>query len=139
MNSINEENERYGLSPMLELLQLVIIDVGVGTATVTALPDRRFGNHMGRMHGGYVATIVDTVMGRAVMSRLPDATGFGTVDLSVKFVRRIDIDSGQLTASARVMHAGRTMFTAEAAVVDASGKLCAHGSGTFLVYPKQSS
>jgi acyl-CoA thioesterase len=35
------------------------------------------------------------------------------------------------------VHAGRTMFTAEAKVADKAGKLYAHGSGTFLVYPKQ--
>ena len=31
----------------------------------------------------------------------------------------------------------RTLFTAEAKVFDASGKLQAHGSGTFLVFPGQ--
>jgi acyl-CoA thioesterase len=34
-----------------------------------------------------------------------------------------------------VLHAGRTMLTAEAKVTDLAGKLYAHGTGTFLVYP----
>ncbi len=131
--------EPFGSSPMLDLLQFSITAVGDGTATVTAVPQRKFDNYMGRMHGGYVATLIDTVMGRAVMSKLVDGTGFGTIDLNIKFVRKIDVETGLLTATATVVHAGRTMLTAEARVVDATGKLCAHGSGTFLVYPKQAS
>ena len=122
---------------MLKLLHLKVTAVGDGTATVSAEPDLKFENQMGRMHGGYVATLIDTVMGRAVMTKLPENTGFGTIDLNVKFVRKIDIATGLLTATANVVHAGRTMFTVEAKVADSNGKLYAHGSGTFLVYPKQ--
>ncbi len=128
--------DQFGSSPMLKLLHLKVTAVGDGTATVTAEPDPKFENQMGRMHGGYVATLIDTVMGRAVMTKLPDDTGFGTIDLNVKFVRKIDMDTGLLTATAHVVHAGRTMFTVEAKVADSNGKLYAHGSGTFLVYPK---
>jgi uncharacterized protein (TIGR00369 family) len=132
-----ERISRFGSAPMLQLMGLTITSVGDGVATVTALPDHKYDNQMVRMHGGYAATLIDTVMGCAVMSKLPEKTGYGTVDLNVKFVRKIDVDSGRLTATATVLHAGRSMLTAEAKVVDAEGKLCAHGSGTFLVYPKQ--
>jgi uncharacterized protein (TIGR00369 family) len=129
--------DSFGASPMLALMNQKIISVGDGTATVTAQPDHKFENQMGRMHGGFVATMIDTVMGRAVMTKLPKETGFGTIELNVKFVRKIDVATGLLTATANVVHAGRTMFTVDAKVVDSSGKLYAHGSGTFLVYPKQ--
>jgi acyl-CoA thioesterase len=127
----------FSSSPMLALMNQKIVMVGDGTATVTAQPEPKFENQMGRMHGGYVATLIDTVMGRAVMTKLPQDTGFGTIDLNVKFIRKIDVATGLLTATASVVHAGRTMFTVEARVADSNGKLYAHGSGTFLVYPKQ--
>jgi uncharacterized protein (TIGR00369 family) len=127
----------FSSSPMLALMNQKIVMVGDGTATVTAQPESKFENQMGRMHGGYVATLIDTVMGRAVMTKLPQDTGFGTIDLNVKFIRKIDVATGLLTATASVVHAGRTMFTVEARVADSHGKLYAHGSGTFLVYPKQ--
>jgi acyl-CoA thioesterase len=137
MTMSTERIDRFASAPMLQLMGMNITFVGEGMATVTALPDHKYDNQMVRMHGGYAATLIDTVMGCAVMSRLPEKTGYGTIDLNVKFVRKIDVDSGLLTATATVLHAGRTMLTAEAKVVDAQGKLCAHGSGTFLVYPKQ--
>ena len=123
--------------PMLKLMNQTVVSIADGKATVTALPEMKFENSMGRMHGGFVATLIDTVLGCAVMSKLPQGTGYGTIDLNVKFDRKIDLGTGLLIATATVLHAGRTMLTAEAKVADSSGKLYAHGSGTFLVYPKQ--
>jgi uncharacterized protein (TIGR00369 family) len=124
---------------MLALMNQSVVTRGEGTATVTALPASEFENSQGRMHGGFVATLIDTALGVAVMTKLPEGTGYGTIDLNVKFVGKIDVATGLLTATAEVVHAGRSMFTATAKVVDAKGKLYAHGSGSFLVYPKQAS
>ena len=124
-------------APMVALMNQRIVSLGDGTARVECLPDAKFENSMGRMHGGFVATLIDTAMGCAVHTKVPDGTGFGTIDLNVKFVRKIDVETGLLIATANVVHAGRTMLTVEARVADQSGKLYAHGSGSFLVYPTQ--
>jgi uncharacterized protein (TIGR00369 family) len=124
-------------APMLHLMNQRLVALEDGFATVTSLPETKYENTMGRMHGGYVATLIDTVMGCAVMTKVPDGVSYGTIDLNVKFVRKIDVATGLLTATAKVVHAGRTMLTAEARVEDAAGKLYAHGSGSFMVYPKQ--
>jgi uncharacterized protein (TIGR00369 family) len=138
MTYSTELAERINGSPMVKLMNQKLLALGDGTATLSCLPEPQYENAMHRMHGGFVATLIDTVLGCAVSTKLPEGTGYGTVDLNVKFVRKIDVGTGVLTATATVMHAGRTMLTAEAKVVDASGKLYAHGSGTFMVYPKQS-
>ena len=52
------------------------------------------------------------------------------------YVRKIVAEVGRLLCTGNVIHAGRTMLTAEAKVADTAGVLYAHGSGTFLVYPK---
>jgi acyl-CoA thioesterase len=123
--------------PMMQLLQQKLVSLGDGEATVEAMPAAKYENSMGRMHGGFVAALIDTVMGCAIHTKVPKTTLFGTIDMNVKFVRKIDVDTGLLIATAKVVHAGRTMLTAEAKVADKSGKLYAHGSGSFLVYPKQ--
>jgi acyl-coenzyme A thioesterase PaaI-like protein len=51
-------------------------------------------------------------------------------------VRKVDVDSGRLTARAVTLHAGRSMLTAETKITDQQGRLCVHGSGTFLIYLK---
>jgi acyl-CoA thioesterase len=124
-------------SPMLKLMGQTLVSLEDGAAIVTCTPEPKYENLMGRMHGGYVACLIDTVMGCAAHSKVPDGVKLGTIDLNVKFVRAIMADTGTLTATSKVLHAGRTMLTVEAKVADAAGKLYAHGSGTFLVYPKQ--
>lgn len=124
-----------GEGPMMQLLNLSVAEIELGRCVVAAVPESRFENSMGRMHGGFAATLIDTAMGWAVLSKLPARVGFGTIDLGIKYVRKLDSNSGTLFATATVLHAGRSMLTAEAKVADAAGVLYAHGTGTFLVYP----
>jgi acyl-CoA thioesterase len=124
-------------SPMHRLLGIQVIEWGDGTSTLSCTPKADFQNFMGRMHGGFVATLIDAALGSAVLTKIPEGVYVGTVDLNVKFVGKIEVDTGQLKITGKVLHAGRSMLTAEARIEDATGKLYAHGSGTFLVYPNQ--
>ncbi len=121
---------------MHRTLGIEISSVADGMAEVAAVPRAEFYNHQGRVHGGYLATVIDTALGIAVQTKLPGETGYGTIELKVNYVRKLDVEVGKVTCIAHVIHAGRTMLTAEAKVAGPDGKLYAHGSGTFLVYPK---
>jgi uncharacterized protein (TIGR00369 family) len=122
-------------SAMSELMQMKIIAATDGTATIEAFPSEKYYNPQRRVHGGYVATIIDTALGCAVQSKVPSGVGFGTIELKVNYVRKLVAETGRLICIGTVLHAGRTMLTAEAKVAGPDGKLYAHGSGTFLVYP----
>jgi acyl-CoA thioesterase len=128
---------KANLHPFHKLLNIEIVTLGDGHAVVHSMPESKFENVMGRMHGGYIASILDAVMGSAVATKVPGGLSFGTVDLNAKYVRKIEVATGKLIATANVIHAGRSLFTVEARVADEAGKLYAHGSGTFMVYPKQ--
>ena len=123
-------------SPMAEALNMRLIGAEEGAATFEAFPSARFYNPQGRVHGGYAATLIDSALGCAVQTRFPAAAAFGTIELKVNYVRKLTAEAGRLLCTGQVIHAGRTLCTAEARVVDEQGKLYAHGSGTFLVYPK---
>jgi acyl-CoA thioesterase len=140
MNQRNDLKQRLtnaNLHPLHQLLNIVIVDLGDGNAVVHSTPKPTFENAMGRMHGGYIASILDAVMGSAVATKVPEGMAFGTIDLNAKYVRKIEVATGKLIATANVIHAGRTLLTVEANVADEAGKLYAHGSATFMVYPKQ--
>ena len=123
-------------SAMADTMNIRLIDVSDGSATFEGNPSPKYYNPQKRLHGGYVATLIASALGCSVQTKLPFGTGYGTIELKVNYVRKIDTHTGRLLCTANVLHAGRTMFTAEAKVVDEQGKLHAHGSGTFLVYPK---
>ena len=133
MNKLLHEGDQ---SPMAQTMGLKVFSVADGEVKITAMPLAKFYNPMMRIHGGFTATLIDNCMGSAVLTKLPAATGVGTVVLNVNYIRKIDIETGELIATGTVLHAGRTMLTAEAKVTDLAGKLYAHGTGTFLVYPK---
>jgi uncharacterized protein (TIGR00369 family) len=123
-------------SAMADTMDMRLIAVEEGQATFEGFPSPRFYNPQMRLHGGYAATLIDSATGCAVQTMLPAGAGYGTIELKVNYVRKIDAETGRLLCTGTVIHSGRTMFTADAKVVDENGKLYAHGSGTFLVYPK---
>lgn len=123
-------------SPMADATDMRLIAVAEGTATFEAHPSEKFYNPQARVHGGYTATLLDSAMGCAVQTKMPPGVAFGTIELKVNYVRKIDVSTGRLICTGTVLHFGRTLSTAEAKVLDEAGKLYAHGSGTFLVYPK---
>ena len=127
-------NDWHG-SGMAETMNMRLIDASEGSATFEAFPAPKYYNPQMRMHGGYAATIIDSAMGCAVQTKLPAKIGYGTIELKVNYVRKIDASIRRLICIGRVIHAGRTMLTADAKLIDDNNKLYAHGSGTFLVYP----
>ena len=122
-------------SAMAETMNMRLIAVEDGSATFEAFPSPRYYNPQMRLHGGYAATLIDSATGCAVQTKLSAGVGYGTIELKVNYVRKIVAETGRLLCTGTVIHAGRTMLTAEARITDEHGKLYAHGSGTFLVYP----
>jgi uncharacterized protein (TIGR00369 family) len=86
------------------------------------------------VHGGVVATMLDTAMGCALMTLLPASVGYTTSNIDVRFIRPITVDTGTVYVIGTVLHHGRRTATAEGKVVAArDGKLLALGTSTLLV------
>lgn len=136
LDYLRERLKDWHGSAMAETMNMRLIAVDDGSATFEAFPSPKYYNPQMRLHGGYAATLIDSATGCAVQTKLPAGVGYGTIELKVNYVRRIDAEVGRLLCTGTVIHAGRTMLTADAKLTDESGKLYAHGSGTFLVYPK---
>lgn len=110
------------------------VEVEHGRVVFAAEPDDRVLNPLGGVHGGYAATLLDSAMGCAVHSTLPAGAGYATASLHLHYVRGLTPTSGPLLAEGRVVHAGRTVVTAEGRLTGRDdGVLYAHGSTTCLV------
>ncbi|WP_405496310.1 PaaI family thioesterase [Nocardia sp. NBC_00511] len=94
-------------------------------------------NAMFTVHGGVIATLMDTAMGSAVFTKLGDNTAYTTLELKVNFIRSVAIDGKRLICEATAVHVGRRTATAEGRITDIDGKLIAHGSTTILVLGPQ--
>ncbi|MDX1649400.1 MAG: PaaI family thioesterase [Myxococcota bacterium] len=84
-----------------------------------------------RAHGGVLFTMLDTAMGRAVISRLPEGRGCATLEARMNFFR--PVQAGRLRAEGRVVTLTRRTAYAEGSLLDAQERLVARASGTFFL------
>lgn len=57
--------------PIVELMGFGLVSADVGTVTFTSVPDESHYNPIGTVHGGLVCTLLDSVIGCAVHTTLP--------------------------------------------------------------------
>ncbi len=115
------------------LLGMRVVEVGDGLATFELSPDDRMLNPIGSVHGGIAATLLDSCMGCAVHTTLPAGVGYTTAQLNLHYLRSMQPGMGRVRATGTVLHRGRKQSTAEAKLVDADGRLLAHGTTTCLI------
>ncbi|ETK30656.1 PaaI family thioesterase [Microbispora corallina] len=122
--------------PIAGTLGFTLVHVEPGVAVFEGETGEHQYNPMGSIHGGYFATLLDSALGCAVMTRLPAGRAYTTTQLGVHMVRPAFSHTGTLRCEATAMHVGRTVATAEARLTGvADGKLYAHGTTTCAVFP----
>ena len=120
--------------PIARLLGFGVVEVEEGRALFSVEPGEQHYNPIGSVHGGVAATLLDSAMGAAVHSTLPQGSGYATLEVKFNLVRAITADTGRVIAEGNVIHAGKTVATVEASLRSAAdGKLLAHGTSTCLI------
>jgi uncharacterized protein (TIGR00369 family) len=121
-------------APIAELLGFEFREVARGRVSLAMTPQEKHYNPIGMVHGGIAATLLDTVMGCAVHTLLPAGVGYSTLDISVRYLRPITVDTQTVVATGTVVHHGRRTATAEGRIVAAdTGRLLATATSTLLV------
>jgi uncharacterized protein (TIGR00369 family) len=120
--------------PVAALIGFAIAEVAEGRVVMEFDPAEFHYNPLGSVHGGIAATLLDSVMGCAVHSTLPQGRGYTTLEIKVNYVRTITAATGRLRAEGTIIHVGRQTATAEGRLVDATGRLYAHATTTCLVF-----
>ncbi|WP_299957395.1 PaaI family thioesterase [uncultured Modestobacter sp.] len=87
-------------------------------------------NEAGTVHGGVLATLVDTAMGRAVRSRTGESDVPATSQLTVTYLR--PGSPGTLEVTGRISKQGEHLTVCEAEVAQ-EGRTLVHAVATFAV------
>ena len=112
-----------------ELLGLELLDKDDGEANVVLDAEDRHLNAHGTVHGGAIATLVDTAMGAAVTAT---EGGERPVTIEMKVTYLEPGMPGRLIANACVRKRGKRITIVEAEVTqDGSDDLIAHAIATF--------
>jgi acyl-CoA thioesterase len=116
--------------PFARLLGIELDEVGKGTATLGLSVRKELTQNHGVVHGGAIASLIDTAIAFAIISLLAPAEKVTTVDLTISYVR--PLTSGRITARAKVVRSGRRLFVAAADLFDGDGKLAATALSTYI-------
>ena len=119
--------------PIAVLLGMWISEVSEGRVVFALEAAEYHYNPLGTVHGGVLATLLDSAMGCAVQSTLSAGTSYTTLELKVNYLRPVTTTTGMLYCEGKIIHVGGRIATAESRLTDADGKLYAHGTTTCMV------
>lgn len=119
--------------PITRTLGGGIASVGTGRVVFALTPGEHHYNPIGSVHGGVYAMLLDSACGCAVQTTLPAGVGYTSLDLSVKFLRPMTVDTGDVTCTGEVISAGRRTALARAQIHDGAGRLLAEASSTCMI------
>ncbi len=117
-------------APITGVLDFRLVEADSGRAVFRGTPRAAFYNPLGTVHGGVLATLVDTAMGAAVRSSTGDADVPATSQLTVTYLR--PGRPGVLTVTAEVRKQGEHLTVCEADV-EQGGKSLVHAVATFAL------
>jgi uncharacterized protein (TIGR00369 family) len=120
--------------PFARTLSFALVEVEAGKVTFQGRPKFEHYNPMGIVHGGWMATLLDSALGCAVHSRLPAGKAYTTLELKVNFVKALSDRARLVRAIGEIIHFGGRIATADARLVGADGTLYAHASTTCLIF-----
>ena len=118
-------------SPYPSHMQMTLDQIEFDSAEVVIKLAKCHLQPYGIVHGGVVATIIDTATFWAAFLRLPEESGLVNVDLKLNYLQSV-ID-GNLTARGTCIRPGLSICYSEASVYDENDSLIAHGTSTLMV------
>ena len=121
--------------PIMHLVDMSRMEAEEGRVAVELLPQEFHYNPLGTVHGGVISTLLDTAAACAVHTTLPAGVGYTSLDLNVKFLRPVTVDTGTLRCEGTVLQRGRRTALAEARLTDPADRLVAHATSTCLIFP----
>lgn len=119
-------------APMASTIPMKIVDVQKGYVVYEVTPNNNHINLQGGIHGGFCATILDSVTGGAAHTIMDAGIQFATTDLNIKMIR--PMQSGKTYRGiGQLINAGRTLVTTEGKIVDENNKIFAHATATLMI------
>ena len=119
-------------SSIAETVPMRFAEIEKGSIRFIVKADNRHLNPLGGVHGGFAATVLDSVTGCAIHTLLKAGVGYSTVDINIKMLRPIPL-SKEIYGEGRVLHISKNLGVSEGAIKDDNGKLYAHATSTCMI------
>jgi uncharacterized protein (TIGR00369 family) len=116
-----------------EVIPMKGITAEHGKIIFEAIADYRHLNPLGGVHGGFAATVMDSVTGCAIHTVLEPGVGYGTVDLNVKMLKAVP-QNIPLIAEGKVIHVSKSLGVSEGILRDKNGTIYAFATATCRIF-----
>lgn len=122
-------------APMHEIMNMTIMGVEYGQIVYQFSPQPCHINLQGGIHGGYYASILDSITGGAGHSTIETNQKIVTIDLNTKMLRPLQVGQ-QYKGIGKIVNKGREIIVTEGEIVDDQGKLYAYGAAILKMLNK---
>ncbi|MES2861354.1 MAG: PaaI family thioesterase [Pseudomonadota bacterium] len=119
-------------APIARTLDYALTEVEEGRVVFEGTPTRAVYNPIGTVHGGWMATLLDSACACAVHSMLKPGQAYTTLEIKTVFHKALT-EGVPVKAEGRIVQMGRRAGFAEADLRGLDGKLYATATSTCLV------
>jgi uncharacterized protein (TIGR00369 family) len=127
---IARAREAFASVPYARLLGLELGEVSSGQVSIHLEVRDELKQNQGVVHGGAVASLIDTAAAFAVLTQIEIGERVTTTDLTIHYLR--PANSGRLTARARIVRGGRRLFVLSVEVTDDRKTLVATAVTSYI-------
>jgi uncharacterized protein (TIGR00369 family) len=113
-------------------IPMTFVKIEEGRVLFHAIANDSHLNPMGGVHGGFAATVLDSVTGCAVHTLLNAGVGYGTIDLNVKMIRPVPKNE-KLIAEGNIINLSKSLGVSEGTLKSQDGKLLATATATCMI------
>ena len=123
---------RFPPAPIAASLGFTLAELEAGRVMFEGTPSLAMYNPIGTVHGGWIATLLDSACGCAVHSMLKPGQAYTTLELKTVFHRALSAGV-TVRSEGRIVQMGRRAAFSEATLKGLDGKLYATATSTLLV------
>lgn len=122
--------EKFESNHFPRSLGIELDSIEPGSARLSLEVQQRHLQLAGIMHGGAIATLIDTAVAFAIVGASGPGARFTTIEMKVNYLSAIR--EGRITAEAKLIRDGRRIVVADCDVYDSGGRLAAKGLLTYM-------
>jgi len=132
----NGYEKKYDISkgPFWNLIGMKIISINESSCSLELKVKKKNLHSHDRVHGGVIASLIDSSIGYAAHRAIPAGLGTNTSQLSVNYLRQAEIGE-TIRALAKLIHCGTTTVVGICEVSNQKGERIAYGMATMIVKP----
>jgi len=119
--------------PISRLFGMHPTEAGLGKATFAMPVNAWLGDGFGLYWGGLYALFADAPLGWAIWTTLPAGKAVATSELSMSFIRPMNIHTANMVGRAETIHTGSQVGLSMVHITDQDGRLLAFGSTRCLI------